>query len=66
MSGIIFFEDGTVVPFGQLTSVKKIMASAAVQLAGLAAQEREQLLNTVTKEELKLLVERLSTEDRDE
>lgn len=63
MNGIIFFENGTVVPFGQLQSISKIVKAAQELLPELVKQERDQLLATITQAELKTVVERLSREE---
>lgn len=57
MNGIIFFEDGTVVPFGQITSVQKIAKAVQQLLPDLLKQERDKLLRTITKDELKHIAE---------
>ncbi len=60
MNGIIFFEDGTVTPFGTLTTVQHIAKSAQRVLPQLIQNERDQILATVTKEELRSIAERLT------
>lgn len=60
MNGIIFFEDGTAVPFGQITSVRNIAKTANTVINNLLQQEREALLSTVSRDELRSIVERLS------
>lgn len=62
MNGLIFFEDGTLVPFGTLTSVKKILQTANEVLPALYQQERDKMLNTISKEEMKQIAERLNNE----
>lgn len=56
-SGIIFFEDGDVQQFGQITSLIKLAESAQRTLNDALAQERQQLLESITEEELKQIVE---------
>lgn len=63
MNGLIFFEDGTVVSFGQITSVRKIAKTAEELISKLLQQEREALLSTVSRDELRSVVERLSQEE---
>lgn len=65
MNGLIFFEDGTVVPFGQITSVRKIAQTANEVINNLLKREREALLRTVSKEELRSIVDRLSSEENE-
>lgn len=59
MNGIIFFEDGTTRPFGQLRTVMNIVRTAQTLLPQLVQDERDQFLDTISKEELKKIVERL-------
>ncbi len=60
MSGIIFFEDGTVAQFGQISTVRRIVAAAQDLLPQLLQQERDQFLETVNKAELRQIAERLA------
>ncbi len=60
MNGLLFFEDGTVVPFGTISSVTKIVQAANNLFPDLIAQERSNLLKSISKEELKQIVQRLS------
>lgn len=66
MNGLIFFEDGTVIPFGELQTVRRIAQTAQRVISELASQERAQLLATVSTDELKVIAQRLATENRDE
>lgn len=66
MTGIIFFEDGTVVPFGTLTTVQHIAKAAQRVLPQLIQNERDQLLATVTKDELRAIAERLTKAQTEE
>jgi len=59
-TGIIIFEDGSVMPIGTLTSVRKMIATMQRIIQELEQQERQQLLSTITDDELKELVDRLS------
>lgn len=60
MNGIIFFEDGTVAQFGKLVSVQRIVMAIQETVPQLIQQERNQLLATITQDELKLVVDKLA------
>lgn len=66
MNGIIFFENGQVAIFGQLTTVQRIADAAQTTLSQLLQQERDRVLRTVSKDELKYITERIATEDHKE
>jgi hypothetical protein len=60
MNGIIFFEDGQVQIFGTLVTVKNISRAINETLPQLVQQERKQLLNSITDDEFKYLVDQHS------
>jgi hypothetical protein len=62
MNGLIFFEDGTVQQFGELTSVQRIAVTANRVINDLLMQERQKLLKSITKDELKQVVEDMQKE----
>ena len=59
MSGIIVLEDGTIEVFGQLRTARFIAEALQKVIPELLQQERSQLLETVTQDELKGIIERL-------
>lgn len=61
-SGIIFFENGDTQIFGQLVTVRGIAQAINTILPDLLAQERDQLLSTITQDELKQIIDKLSNE----
>lgn len=56
-SGIIIFEDGDVQQFGRITSATKLVESVQKVISDLVQQERKQLLESITDDELKYIVE---------
>lgn len=56
-NGIIFFENGEVQMFGTLNTVRMIATSIQQTLPSLIAQEREQLVQSITADEFKALVD---------
>jgi hypothetical protein len=57
MNGIIFFEDGQMQIFGTLSTVKNIARAVNEILPQLVQQERQQMLNSITDDEFKYLVD---------
>lgn len=64
MNGIIFYEDGTVQLLGTITTMKIIAQAAPKVIADLVRQERQQVLASITDDELKHLID--AKADRDE
>lgn len=62
MNGIIFFEDGSTAMFGQLSTVSHIIPTVNRVLRELQAQERQSILDSITKNEIKVIIERLQQE----
>jgi hypothetical protein len=62
MNGIIFFEDGQVQIFGTLSTVKNIARAINETLPQLVKQERQQMLNSITDDEFRYLVDQHTTQ----
>lgn len=56
-AGMIIFEDGTVIPFGQIRTARLMINAAQSIFSELAKQERDLLLESITPDELRKLVQ---------
>lgn len=66
MNGIIFFEDGTVRVFGQLTTVKMIALKVQEVIPELVQQERNAVIESLTNEEIRRAVDSRVRNNRDD
>jgi len=56
-NGIMVFEDGVIVPFGTIITARRMITALQSVIQQLEQQERQQLLSSITDDELKQLVD---------
>jgi len=65
ISGILILESGEVQIIGELKTMRGIVQAINSTVIELIATERKQLLDTITEDELKTLIEKKVTKDKE-
>ena len=65
ISGILILESGEVQIIGELKTMRGIVQAINSTVIELIATERKQLLATITEDELKTLIEKKVTKDKE-
>lgn len=66
MNGIIFFEDGTVRIIGKLNTVRGIALAIQNTMPDLIAQEKEQVIDSLSEKEIKAIIDRYAQKQMDD
>ncbi len=61
-SGLIFFEDGEVQQFGDISNPHRMIQTAQETFKDLVKQQRAQLLQSITEDDMKSVIERIAKE----